>query len=142
MTYETYCYIFIGAAIMTAVMLLVSLLLFIRFQIPRVIGDITGSTVKKAIRNINRHNSLPVIKENYAYQQQNKNLTEGRAIPPFQKDCADTDETEVLPDALSIQYSHAEEGEKTVLFMVSEISTEIFEVEEDITFIHTDEVII
>lgn len=58
MDYETYRYqliFYIGAAL-GGVMLLVSVLLFFFLQIPKVIGDLSGSTAKKAIKNIREQN--------------------------------------------------------------------------------------
>lgn len=52
MTYEVYRYIFIGGAILSGIMLLVSVLVFFMLKIPTVIGDLTGSNARKAIENI------------------------------------------------------------------------------------------
>ena len=71
-SYDIYRYIFIGGAILCGVMLVVSVLLFILLKIPKVIGDLTGITAKKAIENIRNQNessgnktykSSPVNKE-------------------------------------------------------------------------------
>lgn len=56
MSYEIYRYIFIGAAILCGVMFIVSALLFVFLKIPKVIGDLTGRTAKKAIENIRNQN--------------------------------------------------------------------------------------
>lgn len=56
MSYELLRYIFIGAAALSGVMLIVSVLLFIFLKIPRVIGDLTGATARKAIENIRNQN--------------------------------------------------------------------------------------
>ena len=56
MTYEIYRYIFIGAAIAAGVMLAVTLILFFVLKIPRVIGDLSGRTARKAIADIRNHN--------------------------------------------------------------------------------------
>ena len=52
MSYEVLRNIFIGAAALSGLMLIVSVLLFIILKIPSVIGDLTGITAKKAIENI------------------------------------------------------------------------------------------
>lgn len=52
MTYDVYRYIFMGALIFSVVMLIVSVLLFAALNIPKVIGELSGATAKKAIRNI------------------------------------------------------------------------------------------
>ena len=56
MSYEVYRYIFLIAAILCGVMLLVSVLLFIFLRIPKVISDLTGATARKAIKNIREQN--------------------------------------------------------------------------------------
>lgn len=56
MTYEIYRYIFIGASIAAGVMLAVTLILFFVLKIPRVIGDLSGRTARKAIADIRNHN--------------------------------------------------------------------------------------
>ena len=56
MSYEIYRYIFIGAAILCGAMLITSILLFILLKIPKVIGDLTGRTARKAIENIRNQN--------------------------------------------------------------------------------------
>ena len=56
MTYEIYRYIFIGGAILSAIMFVVSVLVFIFLKIPTVIGDLTGANARKAIENIRNQN--------------------------------------------------------------------------------------
>lgn len=56
MTYEIYRYIFIGGAILTGIMFVVSVLVFFLLKIPTVIGDLTGANARKAIENIRSHN--------------------------------------------------------------------------------------
>lgn len=56
MSYEIYHYIFIGAAILCGAMFITSVLLFVLLKIPKVIGDLTGRTAKKAIENIRNQN--------------------------------------------------------------------------------------
>ena len=52
MQYETYHYIFIGSAILAAILFLVSLFLFFYFRIPGIIGDLTGRNAQKGIADI------------------------------------------------------------------------------------------
>lgn len=54
--YDVYRYIFIGGAIMAAVMFIVTIFLFFYLHIPSVIGDLSGSTARKAIENIRNQN--------------------------------------------------------------------------------------
>ena len=52
MTYEIYRYIFLGGAILTGIMFVVSVLVFFFLNIPNVIGDLTGANARKAIEHI------------------------------------------------------------------------------------------
>ncbi|MBE6640908.1 MAG: hypothetical protein E7619_04905 [Ruminococcaceae bacterium] len=56
MTYEIYRYIFIGAAILSAIMFAVTVFVFFFLKIPTVIGDLTGANARKAIEEIRNHN--------------------------------------------------------------------------------------
>ena len=53
MTYEIYQYIFYGSLIMCIIML--SIILFFVFKIPKIVGFLTGATARKAIKSINEH---------------------------------------------------------------------------------------
>lgn len=75
MSYEIYRYIFIGAAILCGVMLVVSVLLFIFLKIPKVISDLTGATARKAIKNIREQNEKTGDK---AYKVSAFNLERGK----------------------------------------------------------------
>lgn len=56
MTYDVYRYIFIIGAILCGVMLVVTILIFILMNIPKVISDLSGATARKAIDDIRRQN--------------------------------------------------------------------------------------
>ena len=56
MNYDLYRYIFIGAAILTGIMFIVSLIIFVVYKIPKVISDLSGATARKAIKNIREQN--------------------------------------------------------------------------------------
>ena len=62
MSYEIYHWIFIGGAILAGLMLALTVLLFFYLQIPRVIGDLTGSTARKAIEDIRQQNTQTGVK--------------------------------------------------------------------------------
>ena len=57
MTYEIYRYIFLGGAILAAIMAVVSAIVFFVLKIPTVIGDLTGTNARKAIANIRNQNA-------------------------------------------------------------------------------------
>lgn len=75
MTYEIYNYIFIGAAIASGVLLTVSVVLFFVLNIPKVIGDLTGSNARKGIENIRKQNEATGDK---SYKSSSVNLKRGR----------------------------------------------------------------
>lgn len=56
MTYEIYRYIFIGGAVLSGIMLAVSVLVFFLLKIPNVIGDLSGANARRAIADIRSHN--------------------------------------------------------------------------------------
>lgn len=56
MTYDIYRYIFFGGAALAGLCLVVAVILFFVLKIPSVIGDLTGSTARKAIENIRNQN--------------------------------------------------------------------------------------
>lgn len=58
MTYEVYRYIFIGGAALAGLMLLIAVILFFTLRIPAVIGDLTGTTARKAIEDIRNQNAV------------------------------------------------------------------------------------
>lgn len=75
MSYDIYRYIFIGAAIMCGVMLVVSIILFFVLKIPKVIGDLSGATARKAIRTIREQNEASGEK---SYKASGYNEARGR----------------------------------------------------------------
>lgn len=56
MDYQTYQWICYICAALCGLMLLISVLLFFLLRIPKVIGDLTGSTARKAIKDIREQN--------------------------------------------------------------------------------------
>ena len=132
MTYEVYRYIFIGGAILSVLFLLITLFLFFYLKIPKVIGNLTGATEKKAIKSIRIHNENSG-NQIYASIETEKISTQN--IPQ----CADMPETAVLN-----QYTDettmlaADIGETAVL---EQQQPDIFVIEYEITYIHTDEIV-
>ncbi len=166
MTYDVYRYIFIAAAVLCGVMLAVSVLLFVLLKIPKAVGDLSGSTARKAIKNIRERNEATGDK---AYKVSAVNEARGKitdrislsgAAPAAQgqlrgintskigtQNLTQTDasgETTVLGfnggEAAAEQgFDGSSSGETTVLG--SETEALNFTVEYEITFIHTDEII-
>ena len=88
MSYDACRYIFIGAAILSGLMLVASIILFIVLKIPKVIGDLSGATAKKAIKNIREQNEASGEKTYKAsgYNEARGRLTDkitatGRVVP-------------------------------------------------------------
>lgn len=88
MTYEIYRLIFFIALALCGVMAIVSVLLFFLLKIPRVVGDLTGRTARKAIENIRKQNEESGDKtyKSSAVNMQRGKLTDkispsGRIVP-------------------------------------------------------------
>lgn len=165
MTYEMYRYVFLGAAVACGVLFATSVILFFTLRIPKVIGDLTGRTARKAIENIRMQNEQSGDKsfQSSAVNLERGKLTDkitqsGRLVPreatPFG--------TGVITEKISTHRLPVEEpaGETTVLTVTDETSVldsgigetvvldtsgtqtaQSFSIEYEITFIHTDEVV-
>lgn len=75
LSYDNYYLIFIIAAVLCGVMLLTAVLLFIFLNIPKVIGDLSGATARKAIANIRNQNESTGDK---TYRSSHVNKERGR----------------------------------------------------------------
>lgn len=163
MTYEIYRYIFIGGAILSAVMFVTALLLFFVLHIPRVIGDLSGSTARKAIEDI-RNKNISSGDKTYKSSVINKErgkitdkITEsghlikapsneiGGAMATEKiatQEISYQNETQVLQgNETTILPQNNPSGNETVV-LSQENYGNVFEIEFDITFIHTNEVIV
>ena len=163
MTYEVYRCIFLGALIACGIMAAISAILFFTFKIPRVIGDLTGRTARKAIEDIRDRNERSGDK---TYKSSAVNLQRGkltdkitqsgklirRAESPFgtgviteqlagQQNTSYSNETTVLDSAPETTVLYPESGETTVLASFETSQGHGFVIEYEITFIHTNEVI-
>lgn len=162
MTYEMYRYIFLGGLIACAVFFVIAVVLFFVLRIPQVISDLTGRTARKAIENIRLQNEWSGDKtyQSDAVQirrikQSDKKAQSNRQVPGKAMSF-DADET---AEMIVTQSMDTEEpaGETTVL-MVSEETVmletkvgateelpvpvvQVFTVEFEITYIHTNETI-
>lgn len=161
MSYEIYRYVFYGGAILAGVMLVTTVILFFVYKIPTVIGDLTGANARKAIENIRNQNensgdklykTSPVNRErgkltdkispsgslmkdpsgHFAGAMATEKIST-QELPPEETTVLDaTNETTVLDNVGA--------GETMVLDAVDAPVT--FQIEYEITFIHTDEVIV
>lgn len=164
MSYEVYRYIFIGAAILCALMLITSILLFILLRIPKVIGDLTGRTARKAIENIRSQNESSGDKtyRSSLVNQERGKLTDkispsGRLIrnptdllggamatEKIGTQQLVSDETAVLDSGNETTVLTGEltnPANETTVLSQDDVSNNIFEIEYEITFVHTNEVI-
>lgn len=93
MTYDIYRYIFFGGAGLAGLSLIIAVILFFVLRIPSVIGDLTGSTARKAIENIRKQNEQSGSKthKSSAVNLERGKLTEkmtstGSLVKPQQED--------------------------------------------------------
>ena len=166
MTYDMYRYIFLGGAGLAVLFLVISIILFFVYNIPSVIGDLSGSTARKAIEDIRSQNESSgdkTYKSSYVNRNRVKitdRITEsGSLIPSWQdesnKAMATTKiDTTVLESEAREAYESSirmtDSGETTVLDYTSDgetsvlsyDSSNVFEIEYELSLIHSDEVII
>ena len=163
MTYEIYRYIFFGGAVLAGIMLIVAVLLFIFLHIPTVIGDLTGSNARKAIEEIRSQNASSGDKtyKSSAVNRGRAKLTDkisesGRlihhptdvlsgAMATAKLDTEEllqsAEETMIL-DSTMAENKHRQDGSASETVLLSEQPHEkIFEIEYEITLIHTNEII-
>lgn len=153
MTYETYRIIFIAGAVACGVMLAVSVLLFFLLKVPHLIGDLSGSTARKAIRGIREKNASTGDK---VFRSSPVNAARGRLTDRMTPSgrIIQRSPTPYGPGAITSKISTQEllqeqaadattllaenqmpqEGETTLLSEPSAIAVEF-----DITFVHTQE---
>ena len=178
MSYEIYRYIFYGGAILAAVMLAITVILFFVYKIPTVIGDLTGANARKAIENIrnqNENSGDKLYKTSQVNRERGKltdkispsgslmrdpsgtlgggamatekistqelpQVNETTVLESNETTVLGSNETTVLSANETTVLSGGGAGETTVL--VAEGTPAVFQIEYEITFIHTDEVIV
>lgn len=173
MTYDIYRYIFFGGAGLAGLSLIIAVILFFVLKIPSVIGDLTGSTARKAIENIRNQNESSGDKtyKSSAVNRERGKITD-RITPTGTLIKNPTDlmggamaTTKIGTQQLAAEAQQAYEtslledtganettvlntgsaGETTVLEQTAmeqgADNSNVFVIEYEITFIHTDEVI-
>ena len=154
MTYEVYRYIFLGTLIGCGVMAVISGVLFFVLQIPRVIGDLTGHTARKAIEDIRRQNEQSGDK---AYKSSTVNLKRGKLTDKITHSgrLVSREETPFGAGDSTVELPQRQEAEETTVLsadrnmtapeettvLPSPVMGSGFTVEYEITFLHSDEVI-
>lgn len=169
MTYELYRYVFLGGAIASGIMFAISIVLFFTLKIPKVISDLTGRTARRAIEDIRLQNERSGDKtyKSSAVNLQRGKLTDKispsgrlmrREASPFGTGVITekistqrlapvegADETTVLAPANETTVLDSGYGETTVLQAEATVDAtpvvQGFEIEYEITYIHTNEVI-
>lgn len=163
MTYETYRYIFSIAGILCIVMFVVSVILFIVLRVPQLIGDLSGSAARKAIQDIREKNEQSGDK---TYRTSTVNRNRGKLtdkISPSGKIQATTqsplatgvittkiatqnlqqtaEETTVLQPSAEAENMIGEGAGETTVLTSEETAVKDFEIEVDITYVHTNEIV-
>lgn len=174
MTYDQYRNIYLIGLIFCILMLCIAIILFIALKIPKVVGDLSGATARKAIKDIKKQAESNKDNSQDDVNHQRGRLTDkisgsGRLIKAetdrlgmrmatekigTQKLTVTSNETTVLNTGSSLDETtvlSAESGvtvvldgmnETTVLNpQMSQSSNNIFVIEYEITFVHTNEII-
>lgn len=161
MTESVYLLIFYGGAILASLMFILSIVLFFVLRISHVVGDLTGSNARKAIENIRSQNEASGEK---IYKSSYTNINRGKITDKISpsgnllKNSNDTSVGAMSTEKISVSMDVSGEttlleasNETTVLTSVSSDTTVLepainsvttFTVEYEITFIHTNEVIV
>jgi len=158
MTYEVYRYIFYGGAVLAAILLVVSVVLFFVLKIPAVIGDLSGATARKAIENIRNQNENSGEKKHGASvvnkargRVTDKISPSGNLVRNPSANLGNAFATEKISTQKLVMEESV--GETTVLEMAEETTVlsyagettlleNVFVIEYEITYVHTQEVIV
>ena len=162
MTYETYIWLSYICAGLSVVMLIVSIFLFFKLKIFDVIGDLTGSKAKRAIKDINEQNASKTNSRNKVSKTHNErskitekitqsgNLERKNTSSGFQMETEKLDmnnrrknnivsnETTVL-DMNKNDLTNNSQNETTVLTNTSRNDSVNFNIEYEITYTHATE---
>ena len=130
MQYETYHYIFIGSAILAAILFLVSLFLFFYLRIPGIIGDLTGRNAQKGIADIEGRGRRNGKKKTQSYATSSQ-----AAARKAQK------QTDMESDMGKTVMLEEIDADKTTVLQEEE-KDGLFEIEEDIYMTDSAEVVV
>lgn len=133
MTYEMYHNVFLICAAASGVMAFLSILLFVLFRIPSVIGDLTGITARRGIEQIRKGNSK--VRE---HGRNTEKLPVGGGPPGEQTVLTGTDagdETALLSANAGNETAllSANAGNETTVLQMD------FRILEEITILHSEE---
>lgn len=154
MTYEAYHTIFLWAGVLAIIFAVLSVVLFIVLKIPKVIGDLSGATARKAIADIRdqnirtgdkRHKTSAVNLERGRITDR---ITESGNIQRVGENVNTGIMTQKIDTPASVEMQ--KNSETTILPVQGYSETEVlkenmvdadFVIEEEICFIHTNETI-
>ncbi len=129
MTYEHYRMIFFAGAILAGLFLLAAAVLFFALKIPAVIGDLSGYTARKAIRQIRAGNETGKTGRKPASGGRVWDRPTDRLTPVWSE------------DELAEETGRMDAGAQTVWTEEAEKAAGPFCVESEITYLHTAETI-
>lgn len=122
MTVQLYEILSVVSFIMAGILLVVAIVLFIRFQIPKVLGDLTGTTERRAVETMNRYNregvqvDAKLPRQHHTFQGITEKIVTEKIVGGMNSNGAETtllgEETTVLPSFLiqeRVLYIHTEE---------------------------------
>ena len=154
MTYETYRLIFLVGAIAAGLMVIAAVVLFFVLKIPRVIGDLTGSTARKAIAGIRSQteqnggrNDAAGNRADAAPKAQQAPLAEETALLTPETTLLSPETTLLAPETTVLAPQGASPvstapGETARLQPAAQAQpTTDFVIEQELTYLHTDEVL-
>lgn len=163
MSYEMYRYIFIGGLVLAIVMLLATVAIFFLLDIKSVIGYLTGRSERKGIEDIQKRNEsgLRTKKSNEKNSDQDSSfrVTSGSLNTTKIKvqdryDSYEAGETEHLPYSSVEETTYLNESAGTETTVLNNMASQFvlpcvvnekyagqFWVEEDVTYVHSGEII-
>ena len=144
MTYDVYRNLFVIFGVIAIVMLTLTILIFVLMRVPRAIGILSGSTAKKAIKNINDQSKN---------QRNNSRLTVGlnKTKNPSVKSITDEPVKTIVTEQIysnplfeneqTCVLEHEQVFDETVLLNKEQYKNPAFEIVESLSFINSDEII-
>lgn len=134
MDYEGYRNLFLGASVISIALFIISVVLFIKFRIPKIIGELSGITARKKIKNMKYEAKAINLKDFY-------NFDDSRTEVLRNNSTLEENKTEVLNSNIEnearTELLHNYENETEVL--VQDSADSYVHVVEDITFIHAED---
>ena len=147
MTYESFRYIFIGGAALSAVMLVTSIVLFFAFDVPDLFGYFSGKNKRKGLEEIQRENKRNIdVQGNRSTFDFDGEKTSGKLDNSRDQLQPDAEYKSVTQDlntdaVLETEYLDSKNDIVNTTLLSEEADKAVFVIEREITFIHTDEVI-